>query len=304
MAQITYDDKVYLNENASVPAINKVQDTDMNELKHAINGINDGTDVLDNLVVGSVRTKNMFDKGSLVQQTRQGVYSTTRVSARQNLYIEPGTYTFSTTMPNTYYYSCHVSANKYPNNDTLIFDAGWQENSTQTFTINTGGYFEIIVKKADNTNVLLEDIINYNFQLETGNSATGFTEYQNLNPELDDIYYKGGETINITSPTYVSGYITSSTQDAKFMIPVPKKLDNVTSVTVSFLQCAIRGTSGYINGTSGWQTYSGDSNYTITGSISNSGCIAITLHKSSAFTNITNNTPFAVDVGKITMTLN
>ena len=37
MAQITYDDKVYLNENASVPAINKVQDIDMNEIKSVIN---------------------------------------------------------------------------------------------------------------------------------------------------------------------------------------------------------------------------------------------------------------------------
>lgn len=37
MAQITYDDKVYLNENSSVPAINKVQDIDMNEIKSVIN---------------------------------------------------------------------------------------------------------------------------------------------------------------------------------------------------------------------------------------------------------------------------
>lgn len=37
MAKITYDDKVYLNENSSVPAINKVQDVDMNEIKSVIN---------------------------------------------------------------------------------------------------------------------------------------------------------------------------------------------------------------------------------------------------------------------------
>lgn len=34
---ITYDDKQYLNQNADIPAINKVQDTDMNEIKAVVN---------------------------------------------------------------------------------------------------------------------------------------------------------------------------------------------------------------------------------------------------------------------------
>ena len=37
MAQITYDDKVALNENPSVAEINKVTDDDMNEIKTTIN---------------------------------------------------------------------------------------------------------------------------------------------------------------------------------------------------------------------------------------------------------------------------
>lgn len=37
MAKITYNDKSYLNQNVSVPAINKVQDTDLNEIKNVIN---------------------------------------------------------------------------------------------------------------------------------------------------------------------------------------------------------------------------------------------------------------------------
>jgi hypothetical protein len=37
--QITYNDKVALNENASVAAINKVQDSDMNEIKSVVNAI-------------------------------------------------------------------------------------------------------------------------------------------------------------------------------------------------------------------------------------------------------------------------
>lgn len=34
---ITYGDKQYLNENADIPATNKVEDTDMNEIKSVVN---------------------------------------------------------------------------------------------------------------------------------------------------------------------------------------------------------------------------------------------------------------------------
>lgn len=37
MALITYTDKATMNENASVPAINKVQASDMNEIKNVVN---------------------------------------------------------------------------------------------------------------------------------------------------------------------------------------------------------------------------------------------------------------------------
>jgi hypothetical protein len=37
MAKITYTDKVTMNENADVPAINKVQASDMNEIKNVVN---------------------------------------------------------------------------------------------------------------------------------------------------------------------------------------------------------------------------------------------------------------------------
>lgn len=39
MAQITYADKSFVNQNANVPAINKVQDTDLNEIKSVVNGL-------------------------------------------------------------------------------------------------------------------------------------------------------------------------------------------------------------------------------------------------------------------------
>lgn len=38
MALITYQDKVTMNENPSISAINKVQASDMNEIKNVVNG--------------------------------------------------------------------------------------------------------------------------------------------------------------------------------------------------------------------------------------------------------------------------
>jgi hypothetical protein len=41
---ITYEDKQYLNQNADIPATNKVQDTDMNEIKSVVN--NNATELI------------------------------------------------------------------------------------------------------------------------------------------------------------------------------------------------------------------------------------------------------------------
>lgn len=40
LQDITYDNKATMNENASIPAINKVQASDMNQIKEAINNNN------------------------------------------------------------------------------------------------------------------------------------------------------------------------------------------------------------------------------------------------------------------------
>lgn len=37
MAKITYQDKAFLNENSQISSVNKVQDTDLNEIKNVVN---------------------------------------------------------------------------------------------------------------------------------------------------------------------------------------------------------------------------------------------------------------------------
>ena len=63
MSKITYTDKQFLYENSDIPAINKVQDSDMNEIKQVVNENDDNVGSLDNL--------NTTDKTNLVNATNE-----------------------------------------------------------------------------------------------------------------------------------------------------------------------------------------------------------------------------------------
>ena len=58
MAQITYADKSTMNENSSIPAINKCQASDMNEIKSVVNGNYNE--------VGNITNLTTTDKSSVV----------------------------------------------------------------------------------------------------------------------------------------------------------------------------------------------------------------------------------------------
>lgn len=58
MGKITYQDKVFLNQNSQVADINKVTDTDLNQIKNVVNG-NDAN-------VGDLSDLNTVDKTSTV----------------------------------------------------------------------------------------------------------------------------------------------------------------------------------------------------------------------------------------------
>ena len=58
MAKITYENKEFLNENAQIPNINKVADTDLNEIKEVINENDDN--------VGDLSDLNTTNKNNLV----------------------------------------------------------------------------------------------------------------------------------------------------------------------------------------------------------------------------------------------
>ena len=120
--------------------------------------------------------------------------------------------------------------------------------------------------------------------------------------------YKKGEIVEIGGANWpkqavFSSYVTNGTKAMLFNITLPKKLTNITSISVNSMQIELRGINGYVNSTSGYIEYVGKSDYTITALIQNENTVKFYLEKSSNFTNITNNTPVTID-GYIKLQLN
>lgn len=106
-----------------------------------------------------------------------------------------------------------------------------------------------------------------------------------------DVFYSSGDIIEIGSNYYITcGYVTSSTKSVRVTVITPKRLDNITSITCNNLNVEARTASGYLNSASGYIEYKGKSGYTISCSISSPNSITISLDKSTAYTNVTNNT--------------
>lgn len=146
------------------------------------NGLLDGEEPMGNLVVGSIRAKNMFDKSTIVAGDITGSNKGNRLSSRQVLWLEAGTYTFSCNIASPYRYGILVQNTGIPplsSATTFIYDAGWKtaSNPTTTFTINTAGWVTISFSKEDSSALTPSNVIGFNYQLELGNSATPYSPY-------------------------------------------------------------------------------------------------------------------------------
>ena len=209
MSKITYTNKVALNENSDIADINKVKADDMNEIKACVNNNDDmltGGAVAGNMVVNSIRTKNMFDKSTFVQGNEKNASPTIRVSSRQILYLEPGTYTFSCSIPSSMTTEVMVLNDKPGNaTNTYVYDSGWV-NSPHTFTTTSAGYFCINLRNNNGSDISVSTCLNYNYQLEEGSTAMAYTPYQNLNgvsqPKIiwSGEKYNYNDTINLYEP--------------------------------------------------------------------------------------------------------
>lgn len=66
MAKITYTNKVTMNENADISAVNKIRAADMNEIKNVVNGNDD--------LVGDLSNLDTTNKSSIVEAINELAY--------------------------------------------------------------------------------------------------------------------------------------------------------------------------------------------------------------------------------------
>ena len=127
------------------------------------------------------------------------------------------------------------------------------------------------------------------------------TNLVNASNELYDMfYYKSGDTITFTEIVLV-GFISNATKSLYFSVILPKNLANITSVNITSFSAELRGINDYLNNTAGYVQYVGASGYTLNSVKGSDNSLNITLIKSSAFTNATNNTPISA---RVTLTMN
>ena len=117
----------------------------------------------------------------------------------------------------------------------------------------------------------------------------------NYDEMLNTIFYKSGDTMTMGSRYYVNGTLTSSSKNIVFEVPVDKSMKNVSPTLSSIAFNGRTPAGGYINNSSNDITQS-SSGYTFTLDKTGDYFIRITVAKSTAFTNVTNNTPVALNV--------
>lgn len=116
----------------------------------------------------------------------------------------------------------------------------------------------------------------------------------------NSVYYKSGDTYVLGRMIEAGGYLTGSAQSIRFSIAVPKRLDNISSVTINSLNVAIRKSNGgyLING-----DVLTESNLTVTAYVCEPNYIDFYIANSGTYDG-TNNTPIGVAINSLNMTFN
>ncbi len=123
-----------------------------------------------------------------------------------------------------------------------------------------------------------------------------------------DLYYKNGDTYNITYGNLrlqAAGVLTTDKKEIAFSITVPKSLKNISSVTINSLKLNIRAADGGYVGSSSFVFPGTDflNGYTVDAGISAENVIGFLITSSTAF-NYTNNITLGIDVGELNLTFN
>lgn len=130
------------------------------------------------------------------------------------------------------------------------------------------------------------------------------------NVTAENLQYNNTGIDTLTLKNYkVNGYVSTSTTGLYVTITTPKSMENISSilVTKSGATCGVRGVSGYVKdgSTSMEDGYSlNKSAFTLAATKNDDYHFTLAITRSSAFSNVTNNTPVSLHIGNMVFTFN
>jgi hypothetical protein len=107
----------------------------------------------------------------------------------------------------------------------------------------------------------------------------------------NELYFNSGDTYSFASYFVVSTFVSSAKTTFYINLPVPKSLENISSISVTGSIASIRGVSGYIDINN---TITDLSNYTVTAKKSGNYGVYFTIKNTNGWT-CTNNTPVSIE---------
>jgi len=197
--------------------------------------------------------------------------------------------------------------------------------SISNYAIDTSlsGNYEIDYKKSGTIKIYAEDMLSYD---EDGYPVVssvptfdaGKTDF-NINGELYVSDETGNNQVDLTPfragtqqepSTYtfpsrlsIGGFISTSTTEVLCTVYLSRPIQSGVEPTITAGTFIIRGIQGYVNGSQASATVTPTSSgYTITARTYGDNAIEISILKSSAYTNISNNTPVSVCIGGLEIT--
>lgn len=120
---------------------------------------------------------NLFD-GIFRQGTHVSTSITNGIISQNSITsINGNSYTISTNLPSTYKWKIQNQNTNDINNVIIYNDTNYSSNSSVTVNCTANGFLKILIGKTDNSDIILSEVLNYNFKLEEGTMATAYSVY-------------------------------------------------------------------------------------------------------------------------------
>lgn len=159
--------------------------------------------------IKNVRGVENILPNSLAQGSWNTTNTLTHVANYSNVYLKAGTYVFSSDIDITKYKVwLGTSTKKLPHTDWNIINEiqSWIPLKKYTFTIKNDGYFLVMYRKADDSNITPSELSNLKQQLEEGSIVHDFVPYGSNYLQLENV---GKNILNIDETPFTVKKITS-----------------------------------------------------------------------------------------------